>query len=102
MIKKANSAKEYESILFHNNEKIINFIKELRKGDFDTALFLISNNIIISYKSDKKIFIVDFLSPSRLLEGTVKRLITEIISQTSMSGYKVLKRVGENLYTNFQ
>lgn len=102
MIKKANSAKEYESILFHNNEKIINFIKELRKGDFDTALFLISNNTIIYYKSDKKIFIVEFLSPYRLLEGTVKRLITEIISQTSMSGYKILKKIGDNLYTNFQ
>lgn len=101
MIKKANSAKEYEGVLFHNNEKIIDFIKELRKGDFDTALFLISNNTIISYKSDKKIFIVKFLSPYHLLEGTVKRLITEITFQSSMSGYKVLKQVGKNLYTNF-
>lgn len=101
MIKKVNSAKEYESILFHDNKKIINFIRELRKGDFDTALFLISNNTIISYKADKKVFIVEFLSPHHLLEETVKRLITEIASQTSIGGYKVLKQIGDNLYTNF-
>lgn len=101
MIKKTNSFKEYENILFHNNDKIIRFIEELKKGEFDTALFLTDNNTIISYKADKKIFIVEFLSQCHLLEGTVKRLITEITFQTSMSGYKVLKQIGDNLYTNF-